>query len=155
MITKSDWTILVIAACAGAHPLIPLAVADTVEVGAIGKIIVVTARRSEESLQWPLGALLAWTFDMHGRGSLAPRVDWAWRSSYFIDSANCQLLEQDDDLHLLNASLTITPPDMRNISSATWRSTALGKWKDSSHDRESGIPSCVSISERARGSTVA
>ena len=28
------------------------------------------------------------------RGTLTPRIDWSWRSSYFIDSANTLLLKQ-------------------------------------------------------------
>ncbi len=62
--------------------------------------------------EWQSGASLAWSFFLSGGSTLTPRVDWSWRSSYFIDSANTPLLEQGD-LHLLNASLTFAAPDDR------------------------------------------
>lgn len=55
--------------------------------------------------EWQIGGSLAYSASLNGRGTLTPRIDWSWRSAYFIDSANSPLLEQEA-FHLLNASLT-------------------------------------------------
>lgn len=62
--------------------------------------------------EWQLAASLAYDIAWGDRGTLTPRLDWSWRSSYFVDGANSPLLEQDD-FHLLNASLTYSPPGER------------------------------------------
>lgn len=62
--------------------------------------------------KWQLGASLAQDFAIGHYGTLTSRVDWSWQSSYFVDSSNAPLLEQDD-VHLLNASLTYTTNDDR------------------------------------------
>jgi iron complex outermembrane receptor protein len=55
--------------------------------------------------EWQLGGSIAYDFPVSGRGTLTPRLDWSWRSEYFIDSANSPLLKQEA-FHLLNASLS-------------------------------------------------
>lgn len=61
---------------------------------------------------WQLAASLSHDFDLWETGVLTPLLDWSWRSKYSVDSANTSLLTQQD-VHLLNASLTWTSSDQR------------------------------------------
>lgn len=60
--------------------------------------------------EWQIAAALSHDFDLAEHGYLTPRIDWSWRSEYYVDSANTPLLLQDD-LHLLNANIAWSSPD--------------------------------------------
>lgn len=84
---------------------------------------------------WQLAASISHDFDLWTNGVLTPLLDWSWRSEYSVDSANTPLLTQED-VHLLNASLTWTSADerwaavlaARNITDEAYLTTGLAQY---------------------------
>lgn len=70
------------------------------------------ASRLPNTSEWQYGASISYEFALGAGLTLRPHVDWSYRSSQELDAANEPLLHQDG-YSLVNAVLTLTPPDER------------------------------------------
>lgn len=70
------------------------------------------ASRLPNTSEWQYGASVSYEFALSEGLTLRPHVDWSYRSSIELDAANAPLLHQPG-YSLVNAVLTLTPPDER------------------------------------------
>lgn len=68
--------------------------------------------RLPNTSEWQYGASVSYDFALTDGLSLRPHIDWSYRSSLELDAANEPLLHQPG-YSLVNAVLTLTPPDER------------------------------------------
>ncbi len=107
--------------------------------------------------EWQVAATLSHSFALASRGYLTPRVDWSWRSEYFVDSANTPLLGQGN-LHLLNANITWTSADQhwdvvlagRNLTNEAYLVAGLAQYSIGQIEGQFARPRTWSLSLRYR-----
>jgi len=67
----------------------------------------------ERISDWTLSGSLSKEIPLAASGTLTPQVSWSYRTSFFFDSFNSTLIDQEDAYHLFNAHIAWDSADAR------------------------------------------
>ncbi len=107
--------------------------------------------------RWQIGAAVDGTARLGGGLELRPHIDWSYRSTYFVDSANFPLLRQPG-YHMVNAALTLAGADDRweislsgrNLLNETYLVSGIAQFNIGEIEGQYGRPREWALSAKVR-----